>query len=927
MESLRFSMERLKHGWKSSFGQLSGPQASCPRDRMSVVRFIERSWSSPWHHVLALMGYTLLTLVMTYPLGLRLSSHLAGSGDDMWLFQWNNWWLRKVLLEGLDPYFTSFLFHPRGVSLVYHNFSWLNTGIWLALEPAVGAVAAYNVTFLLTFIISGYGTYVLVFHLTRSRAAAFVAGLVFAFSPYHLSQFNHPNLISVQWLPFCLLFLIRTIRGDTVVRPTDEGRLVQVRWRDVLLCIVFLVLTGLSRWQLLVFAAILMALYVGYSLLLERTRWSKRTVLALVAIGLGTAACISPLTYPLVAGLMDEDTASEILTEQQDWAQTDLLAYVVPNRFHPLFGARVMPIYERFRKNRGHIAFLGYSVLLLAGYGARRARRAALYWVLASLCLVLLALGPVLRFNGRLYLGVPMPYHLLGWLPPIQALRNSDRYNVVLSLPLAVLVGYGVFYLHDSLRRHLSSRWGERATAAVSVVLAGLVLFEFLSVPFPTVAPLSYPFYRDLAQEEGTFAILEVPMGRQYSKAYMFLQTLHGKRLVEGHVSRTPPQAYRYIESQPILASLADRGDFGTDRCDLSRQLGALATDDIRYIVIHKVDVPAERLAAWADYLTVPPMYEDDGLLVYPTRPLWERPVSPEYVLGGNLGLLQAEVTPGRTTQGGTVSVDLRWTTMYTPTGDYAARLTLVSADKKRPSVRDGGVDFVRVNEVHTEAEAALSADEVVQEQIAPICDGWPTSDWGRHALVIDRRRVQVDPYLLPSTYHVVLSVVEPKTGRALGPAQVIADLEVSALERCFVAPPMQYTAAITFGQVLALPGYDLHQDTDALHLTLHWQALRRPEAAYKFFLHLYDVESEELVAQEDVMPRGWTYPTNWWEAGEVVSDEIRLFLSGVPPGRYRLVVGVYDPQTGDRLLVQGAGRVRTRAVEAFPIPQRVVVP
>jgi uncharacterized membrane protein len=251
-------------------------------------------------HVLALTGYTVLTLLMTYPLAARISTHLAGSGDDMWLFQWSNWWLRKALLQGLDPYFTTYLFHPAGVSLVYHNFSWLNTAIWLVLEPLIGNVAAYNVTFLLSFIISGYATFVLVSYLTRARAAAFVAGLAFAFSPYHLSQFNHPNLISVQWLPFCILFLIRTVR---------EGR-----WRYVLLCILSLVLTGLSRWQLLIFAAVLMAVYLGYSLLFERARWSRRTVLALVAIGLGTAVCIGPLAYPLVAGLADQEAASDVLT-------------------------------------------------------------------------------------------------------------------------------------------------------------------------------------------------------------------------------------------------------------------------------------------------------------------------------------------------------------------------------------------------------------------------------------------------------------------------------------------------------------------------------------------------------------------------------------------------------------------------------------
>ena len=362
---------------------------------------------SAWlHHVLALIGYALLTLVMTHPVSLRISSRLAGSGDDMWLFQWNNWWLRQAIFEGLDPYFTTYLFHPQGASLVYHNFSWLNTLIWLAIEPATGYIAAYNVTFLLTFVLSGYAMYSLVHYLTKSQAAAFVAGLVFAFSPYHLSHYNHLNLISVQWLPLSMLFLIRTVRKG--------------RWRDILLCILFLTLTTLSRWQLLVFAGILIALYLAYSLLFERVLWSWRTALALLAIGLGTAALVSPLAHPLIAGLADREVTGAILTEQQEWAQTDLLAYVIPNRYHPVFGQQVRSIYDRFRKNRGNIAFLGYSVLLLGGYGAWRARRAGLYWALAALCFVALALGPILRFNGQLYPGVPMPYRLVGWLPLIR---------------------------------------------------------------------------------------------------------------------------------------------------------------------------------------------------------------------------------------------------------------------------------------------------------------------------------------------------------------------------------------------------------------------------------------------------------------------------------------------------------------------------
>jgi hypothetical protein len=831
----------------------------------------------PWRsHVLVLAGYVLLTLVMTYPLGLRISSHLAGSGDDMWLFQWNNWWLRKAFMEHLDPYFTTLLFHPQGVSLVYHNFSWLNTTIWLVLEPLVGYIAAYNVTFLLTFIIGGYATYTLVSYLSHSQAAAFIAGLVFAFSPYHLSHFNHPNLISVQWLPFCMLFLIRTVR---------EGR-----WRDVSLCVLSLVLTGLSRWQLLIFAAVLMALYLGYSLLFERDRWNRRTVLALAAIGLGTAVCVSPLAYPLIAGLTDGDTSSQILTEQQEWAQTDLLAYAIPNRYHPLFGHQVAPIYERFRKNRGHIAFLGYTVLLLGGYGIVRARRAALYWALAAACLMLLALGPVLRFNGQLYPGIPMPHRLVGWLPPIKALRTADRFNVALSLPLAVLAGHGVMHLQEGLKRRLPPRRHARAIAVSGAVLAGLVLFEFLSVPLPTIAPLTSPFYRELAREPGDFAILEVPMGRGYAKAYMFFQTLHGKRLVEGHVSRTPPEAYDYISNHPFLGPLSEQGNLDTSRCDLSRQLRSLAADDIRYIVIHKVDVPEERLATWRNYLTIPPTYEDDRLLAYSTRPVLGRDFTAKHGLGGDLALVQTSVTPTRTTQGGTVWVDLRWTATHTPTKDYAARLTLVNP-----------------------------AGEVLQEETAPLCRDWPTSDWGRHALVVDRRQIQVDPHLPPSTYQVRLSLVEPEIGEVLTPTQAIATLEVSALERQSIAPPMQYATAVTFGNALTLLGYDLHQEARTLHLTLHWQALRRLDY-YKVFVHLYDKQGGDLAAQNDAVPRQWTYPTNWWEVGEIVSDEILLDLNEVVPGHYRLAVGVYEPDTGVRLTLP-SGQDRLNLEEDMQIP------
>jgi hypothetical protein len=101
---------------------------------------------------------------------------------------------------------------------------------------------------------------------------------------------------------------------------------------------------------------------------------------------------------------------------------------------------------------------------------------------------------------------------------------------------------------------------------------------------------------------------------------------------------------------------------------------------------------------------------------------------------------------------------------------------------------------------------------------------------------------------------------------------------------------------------VILLQGYELQHSTKSLKLTLNWQAQRRMDISYKVFVHLVDAATGEIVVQDDAVPRRWAYPTTRWERGEVVEDTIPLSLNGVPPGRYRLVVGLYDQSTAERL-------------------------
>jgi hypothetical protein len=147
------------------------------------------------------------------------------------------------------------------------------------------------------------------------------------------------------------------------------------------------------------------------------------------------------------------------------------------------------------------------------------------------------------------------------------------------------------------------------------------------------------------------------------------------------------------------------------------------------------------------------------------------------------------------------------------------------------------------------------------------------------------------------------MTLQDGDSGAFVGNSASVGDLKVIAYPRLFTEPEPSFLAKVTWGDMLALPGYDLASpEDDSLAVTLYWQALRRMDTSYTAFLHLIDPTTGELVAQADVIPRGWSYPTSWWEKGEMVEDTVWLSLDGVPPGDYDLFVGWYDLDSGGRL-------------------------
>ncbi|MCL4262994.1 MAG: glycosyltransferase family 39 protein [Anaerolineae bacterium] len=112
-------------------------------------------------------------------------------------------------------------------------------------------------------------------------------------------------------------------------------------------------------------------------------------------------------------------------------------------------------------------------------------------------------------------------------------------------------------------------------------------------------------------------------------------------------------------------------------------------------------------------------------------------------------------------------------------------------------------------------------------------------------------------------------------------------------------ATTMDTAVHIPFGDAITLVGYTLDKTDcrpgDIVPVTLFWQTAVSLEQRYKVFLHLIGPDGQ-LVAQRDSEPGGGLNLTTIWPPGETVIDNHGLLLpTDLPPGRYTLLLGLYD--------------------------------
>ena len=498
--------------------------------------------------------YVVLTVLLTYPLALRL--RIMDAGDSAF-FAWVMAWEAHALKTDPVRLPQGNMFHPLRYTLGMDEPVF---GTTLLVLPAFlftdDAVLVFNLARLLTFVLSALSAYLLARGLGAAELPSLLAGAAFAFSPIRTDQIAHLSTLGTQYLPLVLLFIFRFFRLGTA--------------RDALLAALFFALEAYACGYHGVVGLLVLPVAVAP---LVWGRWGRLPVALLAA----AAAAVGLLPLYLLHHAALAPLHFTRGPEETARFSAAVESFLATSSWNHVWGALTAVFRTTYSNNLFPGLVLPASVL--AGAVAlrregRRPSREALALVLLAVAAAAVALGPEVRFFGH-DLG-PGPFALARLLPLFRMIRVPSRSGAFIALAVAMLAAMAW------------TRWRDRPGRLLLIGAAALAETVIAPIPMPAWMQVvdsrrpPPPVYTWLAAQPGEPVVAELPMqGVEgilmrpafHESIYLVYSTLHWKPLVNG---------YAGIEPMPYLELREALRHFPSEAA-----IDALRRREVRFVVVH----------------------------------------------------------------------------------------------------------------------------------------------------------------------------------------------------------------------------------------------------------------------------------------------------------------------------------------------------
>ncbi len=565
------------------------------------------------------LGFTAGAVFFTWPLSLHLKTSVIGGMGDNIYFVWLIRWYQKVFLEGQGhPFFNPWMNYPQGWNLSTTETALASALPGVPFSALFGPIAGYNMAMLITFVLAGFFMYLWIRDLTKSNSAALLAGMIYAFSPYHIAHFvvGHLNLCGILWFPLFFWGLYRLLKVGQ-----------KFEWKFVLLTGLSLGLIGFTSMYYLYMTFIFTLIFMLAYLFFTRFRPVKNKFFWINLII--TVVISLPFIYFALRPFINLSSAGTLASRSLEYASmysaspTD---FFLPATDHFLWGGFFSKGFDRSLWLESSL-YIGFTALIFAITAIiLRKKSPHRELMLTSLVVVaasfILGLGINLHWNNQSVVWqIPsflqplfnktetLIYLPAAWLfnhlPFFDKMRTIMRFGFFVLLFVPVLAGLGFHQFQQKIK--------PKRQLIVTLLVFLLVLIEIY--PGSYSKSLSQPQPRQvdlwLASQPDDGAVAQMPFAENSDQAQVYYTLIHHKPILGGDFNANKP--IQFLEIQSILERFPDE-----QSVELLRDL------DITYIIVDAGAYPnLDQFKQQAALLGLSELTNLDNNIVYTfSRPL-----------------------------------------------------------------------------------------------------------------------------------------------------------------------------------------------------------------------------------------------------------------------------------------------------------------